>query len=163
LSTFDTEESVTDDVYREAAEAIDTEMPGVQVLPIQHLQPSAQQDSAHLDALVDPAQECPEGSPKGPDADDERCRGFGQFSGYIIGMGSLVDDGSVVTVLGLPGAEEAAQALADGHVLVNDRQLVWPGGDVLLTFSDAEKEQLIEPITVPAEVVDWGHDEYHLV
>ena len=62
----------------------------------------------------------------------------------------VVDDGSLVTALGLPGADRAAQALAEGRIVLTRPLEEWPDGTAHLGIMDedpvamAQWEQLLE-------------------
>lgn len=96
----------------------------------------------------------------------------------------VVDDGTLVRALNLPGAEAAAQALAEGHIVVTRPIDRWPDGTAHLAIlkddeaAMAEWRDLVEnspnpvyenppdPITVaevvtPTVVVDWPSAQWY--
>lgn len=93
-----------------------------------------------LRPTVDPATVCPlyiEGAIRteamiAAHADDPRCTGGENrptaampWSGMTA---TIVDDGTLVSDLGVPGAAEAAEALRQGKILVSHPDYVWPDG-----------------------------------
>ena len=106
--------------------------------------------------------------------DDPRCEDHLTRSGRLAwstagGWGGtpVVDDGTVVRLLGMPGAHEAATALADGAALVNSPAALWPDGTVHLTVESFSTsmggEQVSEEIVLPGHAVPWPHFLYDVV
>ncbi|MGQ4266787.1 hypothetical protein [Nocardiopsis changdeensis] len=88
------------------------------------------------------------------------------------GVNPLVDDGTLVRALGLPGAEEAARALAAGRVVVTRDLDLWADGNARVEFAwmrDGEVPDVPgaadagRVLEVPATVVDWPSAQYELV
>ncbi|MPV35865.1 ABC transporter permease [Georgenia subflava] len=110
-------------------------------------------------------------------ADDPRCDiGEPAFISYAsrarawTGEGPqdiYIDDGSSVRLFGLPGAEEAADALTDGKILVTDPDYLDDDGTVLVRFSsyDPSTGQNSEPVLTefPAEHVPWTNHTYQVI
>lgn len=72
----------------------------------------------------------------------------------------LVDDGTVIARSGLPGATEAAAALAAGRVVVAHAGQIEAGGSARFTVSHATTAT---EVTVPATAVDLGTDSLRLI
>src|SRR5690606_38486564 len=96
-------------------------------------------------------------------ADDPRCLRTSWSQGASLSGrtgGFLVDDGTIVTALGLPGAREAAAALAAGRVVVGTELLIHPDGTVHLDdmrYTDGDEEaQVLASYALPATAVDLG-------
>lgn len=74
------------------------------------------------------------------------------------GDGPWVDDGGAVALIGFDGADEAAQALARGEIVVPSPDFVQADGSAEILVS-ITSEQATEPtevvLTAPAHVVDW--------
>ena len=70
----------------------------------------------------------------------------------------IIDDGTVVTLMGLPGAAEAAAALRTGHVVVRSPLELWPDGTarVVVARSEAASRTEIAAVTVPAVAIPLG-------
>ena len=83
-------------------------------------------------------------------ASDPRCEMEGQ-GGTMIWMSNqtestvLVDDGTVVAALGFEESGRAAQALADGLVVVGSERAIWPDGTAHLevTQGDGQSEESV--------------------
>ncbi|GEK17033.1 ABC transporter permease [Cellulomonas persica] len=122
-----------------------------------------------LVATVAPGQDCPyapDGSLSEPvPADDRLCwlsaggtvnEGFFGSPGGWAGS-TLVDDGTVLRLLGLPAAQRAADALAHGHVVVLSDRQVWPDGTARVEGEsfDPDTGELLETMsaTAPAFVM----------
>ncbi|QAY71577.1 ABC transporter permease [Xylanimonas protaetiae] len=72
----------------------------------------------------------------------------------------LVDDGTLVARLGLPGSAEAAAALAAGRVVVRWPQQVTPEGTARIGVGHAAVPSAVE---VPATAVDLGSDRLRVI
>ncbi len=72
----------------------------------------------------------------------------------------LVDDGTVIARSGLPGAAEAAAALAAGRVVVAHASQIEAGGSARFTVAHASTST---EVTVPATAVDLGTDSLRLI
>ncbi|CAM3417465.1 FtsX-like permease family protein [Occultella aeris] len=156
------------DLFDEALAAVRAERPELAATPVLGLIPDDPAGFVELWADPDPATVCPDELTEDERVDDERCSSWSVQSGYGWGAQHLVDDGTMVAASGLPGAAEAAQALADGQVLVNDPDLIWPDGLVHLTLvppRDEAGNEAADPLelTAPAHVVDWQHWTYGLL
>ncbi|MBO1753009.1 ABC transporter permease [Actinotalea sp. BY-33] len=80
--------------------------------------------------------------------------------------GVIMDDGSATAVLGLPGSEEAAAALARGEALVHDERALREDGTVELaaTVQDAQGSVLASLVIEPAaRATGWASFLYQLV
>lgn len=120
-----------------------------------------------LRAQPDPSLECPEDLDLGERLEDPRCpREVWISSGYWWGVDVVVDDGTMIGAIGLPGAAEAAQALAEGKVLINDPTEIWADGSARIAYHppDADREK-DAPVVVewPAQLVEWESSTYDLV
>ena len=97
---------------------------------------------------------------------DPRCQGRTVGGGEVIWMPqtswttTLVDDGTVVAALGLPGSPEAARALADGLVVVGSEREIRPDGTVLLELHQYDnltgEDRVAVELAAPAVPVDLG-------
>ncbi|WP_163540901.1 ABC transporter permease [Occultella kanbiaonis] len=149
-------------LFDDALAVVEAARPDVAATPVLGLIPDDPAGYVELWADPDPATVCPNELTEDERVDDERCSSWSIQSGYGWGAQFLVDDGTMVTAAGLPGAAEAAAALADGQVLVNDPDLIWPDGLVHLTLvppADEAGNETAAPLelTVPAHVVEWRH------
>lgn len=84
-----------------------------------------------------PDQECPDDM-FDSESEDPRCHWRYQdtsFQGLYSEEGVLVDDGSAISLLTAPGADEAAAALAAGSVVVPDPDYIWEDGTVHLEIA----------------------------
>ncbi|GEL94667.1 FtsX-like permease family protein [Cellulomonas composti] len=137
-------------------------------------------DGAWLSVLAEraPEQECPVPPDATPAqaralAGDPRCAGLWSSTtyadtGYITPDGTngvFVDDGTLVAVLGLPGADEAAAALAAGQVVVTSPVDLWPDGAVHLaaSASDLDGKQTFDAAVVAPGFVAPGLAAWHLI
>lgn len=104
-----------------------------------------------VDAHRPPEQRCPLDDLPWSDAAqrrelgrDPRCSAEGSYQVVWTdsrgGGNTLVDDGTVVARLGLPGAEDDAAALRAGTVLVADERALWPDGTVHLSLDRWDEE-----------------------
>ncbi|MEE6286994.1 FtsX-like permease family protein [Georgenia sp. MJ173] len=96
-------------------------------------------------------------------ADDPRCQQsawsgtqtlVSRLSGAV-----LVDDGTLMTSLGFPGAEEAAAALAAGRVVVPSELAIHRDGTVHLDderYVDGEEVRVVDTYELPATAADLG-------
>lgn len=106
-------------------------------------------------------------------ADDPRCVpdvGDGTPTNAVPWMGvtsTIVDDGTVMDALGLPGAADAARALRDGYVLVSDDSYLWSGDEMRLSqyradyvsgITDVEPEELVSTHAAKAVALPLGTD-----
>ncbi|MBZ2198170.1 ABC transporter permease [Occultella gossypii] len=155
-------------LFDDALDVVRAARPDVAATPVLGLIPDDPAGYVELWAERDPATVCPPGLTADDGAEDDRCAVGTITAGYAWGAQLLVDDGTVVAASGLPGATEAAQALADGQILVNDPDLIWPDGLVHLTLvppPDDAGNETADPLelTVPAHVVEWRHWSYGLL
>ncbi|WP_345215024.1 ABC transporter permease [Georgenia halophila] len=99
--------------------------------------------------------------------DDPRCGRLAENSRRRAWAGphTYVDDGTATALVGLPGADKAAAALADGKAVVNDRYAVWSDGNARITFetSDGKSAETTETIEVAAESVEWSRTQYSVI
>lgn len=135
-----------------------------------------------VSAIVPPANQCPlwvlteppTDEQRARSEDDPRCEMLPGISGRALwataggwGGAPIVDDGTVIRLLDMPGAQEAAAALAEGRALVNTPSELWPDGTVHLTvrsFSTSMGgETVTEEIVLPGQVVPWRHFVYQVV
>ncbi|WP_147916869.1 ABC transporter permease [Ruania zhangjianzhongii] len=152
-----------DEQYQQATEVISAAYPEAVIAPVQNLTRTDETAGPNPVAMPDPETECPDPALMGPDAADERCRVIPTISSGYNWAYSLVDDGTLVGSLGLAGADEAARALADGQVLTNDPDSIWPDGNVHVAFRGNGPEPVTEEIVVPAHLVDWSSFQFNLV
>lgn len=95
-------------------------------------------------------------------ADDPRCRRSSWSQNASLegrAGGLLVDDGTIVTALGFPGAKDAAAALRAGRVVVGSDLLLGPDGTVRLDheqWAEAEEVEVVASYELPATAVDLG-------
>ncbi|WP_154792739.1 ABC transporter permease [Occultella kanbiaonis] len=155
-------------LFDDALAVVSAERPDLASTPVLGLIPDDPAGYVELWADPDPATVCPDELTEDERVDDARCSSWSIQSGYGWGAQFLVDDGTMVTAAGLPGAAEAAAALAAGQVLVNDPDLIWPDGLVHLTLAaprDEAGNETADPLelTAPAHVVDWRHWTYGLL
>lgn len=132
------------------------------VTEVNKLMSVSRESTRFLEAIEAPAAECTEETLP---ADHPQCAAAnsGQWGlAWQSGLGTLVDDGTMVTRSGLPGAEDAAAALADGKALVSSADLVWPDGELRIAVADDAGER-VEELALPAHVIEWGNPEYDLV
>ncbi|WP_341360905.1 ABC transporter permease [Georgenia sp. M64] len=80
---------------------------------------------------------------------------------------TYIDDGTSVRLYGLPGAEEAADALAEGKILVTDPDYIDDDGNALVGTSsyDPSTGQESEPVLTefPGEYVPWTNHTYQVI
>lgn len=125
-----------------------------------------------------PDQDCPYWTDDAPrtlaqvraGAGDPRCD-LAQSWGQVVwtdeqGMSAVVvDDGTVMRALGLPGSDAAARALASGDVVVHSPTSVWPDGTAELAVTrwsdDGDAASL--PVRLPATAVDLPVNSYSTV
>ncbi|GAA4623301.1 FtsX-like permease family protein [Cellulomonas oligotrophica] len=151
-------------------ETLRDQLPVGEIVPVSAAAPAEQVDDAfvaysvvrHPDAL------CPwyrdDGSSRHAEPGDTRCTldpGGWEIWRHATGFSEVVDDGTAVGRLGVPGADEAAAALAAGRVVVASPHDVWPDGTVHLAveaWPDAggPAEQL-RTVVLPGTAVDLGH------
>ena len=88
------------------------------------------------------------------------------------GVNPLVDDGTLVRALDLPGAEEAARALEEGRVVVTRDLDLWSDGSARVEFAWMREGDPPEGpgtgnegrvLEVPAAAVDWPSAQYELI
>ncbi|TDE91617.1 FtsX-like permease family protein [Occultella glacieicola] len=154
--------------FDDALSVVRAARPDAAFTPVLGLIPDDPAGFVELWAEPDPATVCADDLTEEQRAQDERCAAGLLTSGYGWGAQLLVDDGTMVAAAGLPGADEAAAALADGRVLVNDPDVIWPDGMVHLTLAasrDDAGNETADPVelAVPAHVVDWRHWSYGLL
>ena len=76
----------------------------------------------------------------------------------------LVDDGSAIELIDLPGAREAAAALAAGAVLVADELSLWPDGTAHITIDHlADGERVLDELVLPGYTTGWPNLLYSVV
>jgi putative ABC transport system permease protein len=81
----------------------------------------------------------------------------------------LVDDGTIVAALGLPGSQDAVDALRAGKAVVNSEQALWPDGTTRLqagywsTTTDAQAYTDLGTASVPAVAVPQLGPRYTLI
>lgn len=150
--------------YQEATDLIAAEHPDAAIAAVYSL--------THVDsttagptpaALPNPETVCPDPAVRGPDAEDERCRFVPTHGAGFSWAFTIVDDGALAGSLGLDGADEAAQALADGHALTNDPDSVWPDGNLHVALLGNSPDPVSEEILVPAHLVDWTSQQFAMV
>lgn len=166
------------------AAAVEDVAPLASSAPVHMLAPASDPESSYVGVYpeIPPQNQCPLWSSPDPVTPQEqaryrgdpRCSDVGSSSVSRVlwsagfGAGStLVDDGTVIALLGLPGAEDAARALADGAALVNDANAVWPDGTAHVTVDRVEMSGSGLPqtteIVLPAHVVDWSNHLFSVV
>lgn len=101
-------------------------------------------------------------------ADDPRCQRSSWARNSTLSPragGFLVDDGTILTALDFPHAEQAATALADGRIVVSSELLVHPDGTVRLDHWHyrEDEDQLVASYNLPAAAVDLGSPAVHNV
>ncbi|MFD3685546.1 FtsX-like permease family protein [Nocardiopsis sp. NPDC058631] len=88
------------------------------------------------------------------------------------GINPLVDDGTLVRALDLPGAEEAARALEAGRVVVTRDLDLWSDGNARVEFAWMREGDVPDGpgtgyegrvLEVPATAVDWPSAQYELI
>ncbi|HWJ85831.1 MAG TPA: FtsX-like permease family protein [Cellulomonas sp.] len=118
------------------------------VAPVRGGEPA--EGTGPLSVVVPPDKECYGTAEESPWCNDMGYRQIGFGSGPADSTRVLVDDGMTVEALGLPGADEAAAALASGEVLV-PAQAVWPDGTAHLAVLDENREVGdAPPVVLPA-------------
>ena len=150
-----------------AVEALRGALPVTEVQPVRVLElgRSEDGDDLFLTAVRPPQTTCPLFGPSAESlsAEDARAasadpRCTGQSGGQILWSAAsswsttLVDDGTVIGSLGLPGSEAAAQALRQGKVLVPSEYELWPDGTAHLevsAFSDSDASVVVS-VVAPA-------------
>jgi len=79
----------------------------------------------------------------------------------------LVDDGTIVAALGLPGSQDAVDALRAGKAVVNSEQTLWPDGTTRLQMGystpDAQAYTDLGTASVPAVAVPQLGPRYTLI
>src|SRR5699024_9166164 len=113
----------------EAQEAIDRLLPGNSSQRVTALDPTGE-ETAWLYAEANPDTVCPESLSEDERETDPRCEksgGVTMISATWPGA-LLVDDGAMIGAIGLPGADEAARALARGEIVVNSESSIWADG-----------------------------------
>ena len=114
-------------------------------------------------ALADPAASAAERRSAGADPRCASSAGSGQMVWLDPRPSStVVDDGTVVRALDVPGSQVAADALRQGRVVVSDAYDVRPDGTTRLeiartTATDPEQE-VLATLDAPATAVDLGND-----
>lgn len=79
-------------------------------------------------------------------------------------MTPLVDDGTAIELIDLPGAREAAAALAAGAVLVADELSLWPDGTAHITLDHVvDGEEVLDELVLPGHVTGWPNLLYSVV
>ncbi len=149
--------------YPQAAEIVEDALPGAMVTAVSSLTWTGSGGGPMPSAQPDPATVCPDENRQGPDAEDERCRTDPSVSAGFSWTYTIVDDGTLVDTLGLDGADEAARALADGQVLVNDPDAVWPDGNAHIALLGDGPDPVAAEVLAPAHLVDWSSHQYGLV
>jgi putative ABC transport system permease protein len=102
-------------------------------------------------------------------ADDARCAGVTSAAFRSVWttagpMTPLVDDGSAIELIDLPGAGEAAAALAGGAVLVADELSLWPDGTAHITVDHTvDGEQVLSELVFPGHATGWPNPLYSVV
>ena len=129
-----------------------------------------------LTATLPPDQLCPLWSVAAPTsaeyraaATDPRCEMEGRGGAMIwmsnqTGSTVLVDDGTVVAALGFEESVRAAQAVADGLVVVGSERAIWPDGTahLELTQSDARGQEavVLAQVALPAVAIPLPNSAY---
>ena len=153
--------------YVAAVEAVEAALPVTQVQPVKvvELGRAADGGDLHLTAARPSATTCPLFGPSAETlSTDEQNAAFsdprcvGQSGGQILWSGAeswsttLVDDGTVIGSLGLPGSDAAADALRQGKVLVPSGYELWPDGTAHLevtSFTDSA-DRVVASVVAPA-------------
>ncbi|QOR69294.1 hypothetical protein IM660_11320 [Ruania alkalisoli] len=151
--------------FDQATGAVTELLPDAAVTPVRKLRRDVTQEtSVRLMAIENPDVACPGGQEVWPGADDDRCRSDpSMYTGISLPDGVLVDDGSLVSLMGLEGADAAAAALAAGEVLVSSPDDIWADGQARLQLMDQAADTFGAEVAVPAHVVNWGKAEFALV
>lgn len=171
---------------REATEsAVRTTLPVTGIVPVLFTAPIPGRvpDGATFDlgTQIPPDKQCPldTGRVRG-DAEiqvamqDPRCtNAISSWGGQTIWtrehpLAVLVDDGTVVAALGLPGAQDAVDALKAGKAVVNSEQEVWPDGTAHLQMgyfltNPAPVHTELGTASVPAVAVPQLGPRYTLI
>lgn len=170
-----------DGLYADVVAAVDADAPLERVAPVRMLVPADErvddfQTSVY--ALRPPENECPlwalpraaTSEERAQYADDPRCRQGGEAhwsSPWWLVNGPLapiVDDGGAIGILGLPGADAAARALARGEALVGDPLLLWPDGTVhLVVEREVDGEYVGDELVLPGWATGWRNETYQPV
>jgi putative ABC transport system permease protein len=159
----------------DAAAALRRDLPvtDVAVVTLAVPPPDESAQSAVSFGVVRPAgQQCPLWNLESPTPAEQRDAGrdprcqSGLFSREILWMSNvtgsttLVDDGTVVTALGLPWSAEAARALSAGRVVVESERDIWPDGTAhleLRRWDDATQSgTIVADAQIPAVAADVG-------
>lgn len=167
----------TDDELRAAEEGIRREVPVASIAVVRFAAAATDADTPVL-AQVGPAphEDCPYWS-EAHDltiarlraaAGDPRCESWTATGVQVWSAGAgavtLVDDGSAMRALGLPGSEDAARALEAGRVTVHSRLALWPDGTAELSTTDGTIGAAPSPsVRLPATVVDLSPSWYSIV
>jgi len=152
--------------------AIEKTIPVTQMVDVNAL--FIDDDDAYPSVVIDPSYVCPawadytrfNGQPKNERyptraADYENCWTYGADSAFGFTWASdradtiIVDDGTLVRALGLPGADMAAEALAAGKVVVARPVDMWPDGTVHIAVKQAEFGTTLATVIADAVLVDW--------
>ena len=149
-----------------AVEAVRGALPVTEVQPVRVLElgRSEDGDDLFLTAVRPPETTCPLFGPSAESlsaqearaaSGDPRCTGQGGgqvlWSAASSWSTTLVDDGTVIGSLGLPGSEAAALALGQGKVLVPSDYELWPDGTAHLEVSAfSDSDPVVVSIVAPA-------------
>lgn len=162
-------------VLREDLPVTDVYPVHLAVPPVVNDEPTGQARTS-LTATPPPDQLCPLWSVAAPTsaeyraaATDPRCEMEGRGGAMIwmsnqTGSTVLVDDGTVVAALGFEESGRAAQALADGLVVVGSERAIWPDGTAHLevTQSDAggQESAVVAKAALPAVAIRLPNSAY---
>lgn len=152
----DAEPEQRNEIYTEAMQVVADHGPAMDITEVHGLTEEDGSPWIDLSAQADPDQVDDDGL-----TEAQRI----QQSGYhVVEQG--IDDGTWVSATGLPGADTAVAALAEGAVLVNDPAMIWSDGEARIAYmapgSDYETD---EPAVVawPAHLVEWQAFSYSLI
>lgn len=156
------------DVLDAAQQVIDEHLPGNDSRRVHALDPTS--DPVWLYAETNPDMVCPATDAHDDEPVDPRCvssRGATLISQSWPGA-VLVDDGTAIGAIGFAGAEDAAEALARGEIVVNSPEGIWDDGTVRLMgemYDEQTGEAAAYPLSISASghLVSWRHNDYEFV
>lgn len=140
--------------------------PAADVTPVQHLVATSPDAPWSVWVAADPDAPAPADCGQDPSVSSECTSRDGRATdGFTFGRDgsygeTLVDDGTLVGRLGLPGATEAAGVLAAGTVLVNHADSLWSDGAAHLLVLRTGNDQVGASIDSPARLVPWTSNDY---